>query len=105
MTASMMKGAAADNLIAGAFRTALEWVKAWTLGAVEHATHTEKLTLSMNALAKAHNITAEAAVHAVNRLMIADIDLSKAEDLAKLAKDAAAIENITPGEGLERLLL
>ena len=61
MTASMMKGAAAGNLIADAFRTALEWAKAWTLGAVEHAAHTEKLTLSMTALAKAHNITAEAA--------------------------------------------
>ena len=33
--------------------------------------------------------------------MVADMNLSKAEGLAKVAKDAAAIENITPGEALE----
>ena len=70
------------------------------------------------ALAKAHSVTEEAAkksveavkkvgfstedaIHccegAVDRLMIADMSLSKAEGLAKVAKDAAAIENITPG--------
>ena len=37
--------------------------------------------------------------------MIADMNLSKAEGLAKVAKDAAAIENITPGEALEKLLM
>ena len=73
-------------------------------------------------LAKAHGVSAEAsnkaveavkkagfgtedAIHAVDRLMIADINLSKAEGLAKVAKDAAAIENITPGEALEKLLM
>jgi len=35
--------------------------------------------------------------------MIADMSLSKAEGLAKVAKDAAAIENITTGEALEKL--
>jgi len=33
------------------------------------------------------------------------MNLSKAEGLAKVAKDAAAIENITPGEALEKLLM
>ena len=73
-------------------------------------------------LAKAHGVSAEAsnkaveavkkvgfgtedAIHAVDRLMIADINLSKAEGLAKVAKDAAAIENIMPGEALEKLLM
>ena len=37
--------------------------------------------------------------------MIADMSLSKAEGLAKVAKDAAAIENITPGEALEKMLM
>ena len=70
-------------------------------------------------LAKAHGVSAEAsntaveaakkigistedAIHAVDRLMIADINPSKAEGLAKVAKDAAAIENITLGEALEK---
>ena len=76
----------------------------------------------MASLAKAHGVSAEAsnkaveavkkvgfgtedAIHAVDRLMIADINLSKAEGLATVAKDAAAIENITPGEVLEKLLI
>ena len=76
----------------------------------------------MAALAKAHGVSAEAsnraveavkkvgfgtqdAIHAVDRLMVADMNLSKAEGLAKVAKDAAAIENITPGEALEKLLM
>ena len=45
------------------------------------------------------------AIHAVDRLMVADMNLSKAAWLAKIAKDAAAIENITPGEALEKLLM
>ena len=78
--------------------------------------------LSMQALAKAHGVSAaasnkaveavksvgfstEAAIHAVDRLMISDMKLSKAQGLAKVAKDAAAIENITPGEALEKLLM
>jgi hypothetical protein len=92
------------------------------VGAAEHAAHTDKMGLSMQALAKAHGYSAQAAngaveavrkvgfgtqdaVHAIDRLIIADLSLSKAEGLAKLAKDAAAIENITPGEALEKLLL
>ena len=122
MTASMVKGAAAGNLIAESIKKALDWAKEWTLGAAEHAAHTDKMSLSMASLAKAHGVSAEAsnkavaavkkvgfgtedAIHAVDRLMIADINLSKTEGLAKVAKDAAAIENITPGEALEKLLM
>src|SRR2546426_23875 len=78
--------------------------------------------MSMVALAKARGVTeedakksaeavkkvgflTEDAIHAVDRLMIADMSLSKAEGLAKVAKDAAAIENITSGEALEKMLM
>jgi len=47
----------------------------------------------------------EDAIHAVDRLIISDMNLSKAQGLAKVAKDAAAIENITAGEALEKLLM
>jgi hypothetical protein len=122
LTVSMVKGSAAGNLLADSIRKALDWVKEWTLGAAQHAAHTDKMSLSMAALAKAHGVSAEAsnraveavkkvgfgtqdAIHAVDRLMVADMNLSKAEGLAKVAKDAAAIENITPGEALEKLLM
>ena len=122
MTASMVKGAAAGNLIAESIKKALEWAKEWTIEAANHAARTDKMGMSMVALAKAHGVTEEAAkksveavkkvgfstedaIHAVDRLMIADMSLSKAEGLAKVAKDAAAIENITPGEALEKMLM
>ena len=122
LTISMVKGSAAGNLLADSIRKALDWAKEWTLGAAQHAAHTDKMSLSMAALAKAHGVSAEAsnraveavkkvgfgtqdAIHAVDRLMVADMNLSKAEGLAKVAKDAAAIENITPGEALEKLLM
>ena len=122
LTVSMVKGSAAGNLLADSIRKALDWAKEWTLGAAQHAAHTDKMSLSMAALAKAHGVSAEAsnraveavkkvgfgtqdAIHAVDRLMVADMNLSKAEGLAKVAKDAAAIENITPGEALEKMLM
>ena len=122
LTVSMVKGSAAGNLLADSIKKALDWAKEWTLGAAQHAAHTDKMSLSMAALARAHGVSAEAsnraveavkkvgfgtqdAIHAVDRLMVADMHLSKAEGLAKVAKDAAAIENITPGEALEKLLM
>ena len=47
----------------------------------------------------------EEATHTISRMIVADMDLSKATGLAKLAKDAAAIENISAGEAMEKLLL
>jgi hypothetical protein len=45
------------------------------------------------------------AIHAVDRLIVEDMNLSTAEGLAKVAKDAAAIESIMPGETLEKVLI
>jgi hypothetical protein len=77
MTASMVKGATAGNLIAESIKKALDWAKEWTIGAAQFAAHTDRMGLSMQALAKAHGVSAA----------------------------AAAIENITPGEALEKLLV
>jgi len=46
----------------------------------------------------------EDAIHTIDRLIIADLDLSKATGLAKVAKDAAAIEDIAAPEALEKIL-
>jgi len=122
MTAAMVKGATAGNLLADAIKSALAWAKSWTVGAVEYAAHSNKILASAKALGQAHGYSAaqvqhwveqvkqigyhtQEATHTVNRLMIANMDLSKATGLAKLAKDAAAIENIDAGEAMEKLLL
>src|SRR5450631_1354465 len=99
MTASMVKGATAGNLLADSIQKALDWAKEWTIGAVEYAAHTDRMGMSLQALAKAHGVSTDAAnravesvkrigfgtqdaVHAVDRLMIADMNLAKAEGLA-----------------------
>src|SRR6185295_19635477 len=84
---SMVKGAAAGNLIAESVKKALEWAKEWTIEAANHAAYTDKMGMSMVALAKSHGVAEEAAkksveavkkvgfstedaIHAVDRLMI-----------------------------------
>jgi hypothetical protein len=122
LAVSMVKGATAGNLLADAIKKGIEWAKDWTLGAVQMAAHEARLEASMKALAKAHGVSESAATaqaeavrkigfygeeasHTISRLIISDMDLAKGVGLAKMAKDAAAIENISPGEAMEKLLL
>lgn len=122
MTAAMVKGATAGNLLADAIKTALRWVKEFTIDAVKDAAHVERLEQATLALAKAHGISAaavrktsqtiqdlnledEVALRTINRLIVADIGLEKAEGLAKLAKNAAILdENLAAPEALEGIL-
>jgi hypothetical protein len=122
MTAAMVKGATAGNLLADAIKSALAWAKDFTVGSVMMAAGNAKAEASLKALANAHGVGAAAAVrqvsaieeigfeyteaaHAVQRLIVADLELSKAQGMAKLAKDAAAVQNITAGEALESIVM
>ena len=121
MTAAMVKGATAGNLLATAIKSALIWAKEFTVGSVMMAAQNAKAEASLKALAGAHGISAAAvgrhtaaieqigfeyteAAHAIQRLIVADMDLGKAEGLAKLAKDAAAVQNVAAGEALESII-
>lgn len=122
MTAAMVKGATAGNLLADAIQSALSWAKEFTVGSVMMAAENAKAEASLKALAAAHGVGAAAATkqvaaveeigfefteaaHAVQRLIIADMDLAKAEGLAKLAKNAAAVQNVSAGEAMEAIVL
>jgi len=122
MTVAMVKGATAGNLLADAIQSALAWAKEFTVGSVMMAAENAKAEASLKALANAHGVGAAAAArqvsaieeigfeyteaaHAVQRLIVADLELSKAQGLAKLAKDAAAVQNITAGEALESIVM
>jgi hypothetical protein len=122
MTAAMVKGATAGNLLADAIKSALAWAKEFTVGSVMMAAQNAKAEASLTALANAHGVGAAAAArqvaaieeigfeyteaaHAVQRLIVADLELSKAQGLAKLAKDAAAVQNIAAGEALESIVM
>jgi len=122
MTAAMVKGATAGNLFADAIKSAVTWAKEFTVGSVMMAAENAKAEASLKALATAHGVGAAAATrqvaaieeigfefteaaHAVQRLIIADMDLAKAEGLAKLAKNAAAVQNVSAGEAMEAIVL
>jgi Holliday junction resolvasome RuvABC DNA-binding subunit len=122
MTAAIVKGATAGNLLADAIERALGWVKEFTAGSVMMAAQNAKAEAGVRAMAQAHGVSAAAAARhveaieqigfeyneaaqAVKRFLIADLDLSKAEGLAKLAKDAAAIQNVAAGEALETIIM
>ncbi len=122
MTAAMVKGATAGKLLADAIKSALAWAKNFTVGSVVMAAENAKAEASLKALANAHGVGAAAAArqvsvieeigfeyteaaHAVQRLIVADLELSKAQGLAKLAKDAAAVQNIRAGEALESIVM
>jgi hypothetical protein len=122
MTSAMVKGATAGNLLADAIKSALSWAKDFTVGSVMMAAQNAKAEASLKALANAHGVGAAAAArqvaaiedigfeyteaaHAVERLIVADLELSKAQGLAKLAKDAAAVQNIAAGEALESIVM
>jgi hypothetical protein len=81
-----------------------------------------KAEAGVRAMAQAHGVSAEVAARhvvaneqigftyteaaqAIKRFLIADLDLSKAEGLARLAKDAAAIQNVSAGEALETIVM
>jgi hypothetical protein len=82
-------------------------------GAAQHAAHTDKMSLSMTSLATAHCVSAEAsnraveavkevgfgtedAIHAFDRLIVADMNLSKAEGLAKVPVRGGTSPRVEP---------
>lgn len=124
MTASMVKGATAGNLLADAIKKAIEFAKDWTIEAAKEAAHAERAVAITRTLAKSHGDGAAAAQKAieairnvgfaaanattsVQKLIIADIGLDKATSLAKIAKDAAAVntEGLDATQAFEKLML
>jgi len=124
MTASMVKGATAGNLLADAIKKAIDFAKEWTVEAAKEAAHQERAVSITRTLAKAHGDGAAAAGKAieairavgfaasdattsVQKLIIADIGLDKAQGLAKIAKDAAAVstEGVSAAEAFEKIML
>jgi hypothetical protein len=121
MTASMVKGATAGNLLADAIKKAIDFAKEWTVEAAKLAAHEERLTHAGEGLAKAHGIAASAfhraveevkalgihgedALTMVNKLIVADVGVEKAKGLAQLAKDLSAIGNTSVPEAMDSIV-
>jgi len=124
MTASMVKGATAGNLLADAIKKVIDFGKEWTIGAARQAAQEDRLVSITRTLAKVHGdgaaaatraieairqvgYTSEDATTSVQKLIIADIGLEKAQGLARVAKDAAAVstEGIGAAEAFEKIML
>ena len=69
-----------------------------------HKVSSEMLRTRRSLAVKAVGFETQEAIHTVDRLIVPNLSLSKAEGLAKVAKDAAAIENIAAPEALEKIL-
>src|SRR6202142_627531 len=54
MTASMVKGATAGNLLADAIKNAIEFAKEWTIEAAKEAAHADRAVAITRTLATAH---------------------------------------------------
>lgn len=111
MTTSIITGATAVNVLAGAIEKALSAANDFSIDSVMLAAENARARHSLNALATAYGVGAAAAAeqvapnevigfeyteaaHTVSPLVIFDLELSKAQGLAKLAKDAATVQNI-----------
>jgi hypothetical protein len=124
MTASMVKGATAGNLLADAIKKAIDFGKEWTIGAARQAAQEDRLVSITRTLARVHGdgaaaaakaieairqvgYTSEDATKSVQKLIIADIGLEKAQGLARVAKDAAAVstEGVGAAEAFEKIML
>ena len=121
MTASIVKGATAGNLLADSIKSVVSWLKEWSIGAVEAEAHVERLQVGMLALSKANGVAAESAMNAVasfqkagfatadataavNRLIVAGINVDNAKKLATMANDIAAISGTTRPEAAGALM-
>ncbi len=121
LTASVAKGAAAGTLLAHAFEKVVGWVKEYTLEAAKLAARNETLAVVNQQLARANSynsdaierlvdrikalgITTQASRDTVNKMIAAQLDLSKATELARLAQDAAVVAGQNSSEALQGII-
>jgi hypothetical protein len=121
LTASVARGAAAGTVLAHAFEKVVGWVKEYTLEAARLAARNETLAVVNQQLARANSyngdaierlvdrikalgITTQASRDTVNKMIAAQLDLSKATDLARLAQDAAVVAGQNSSQALEGII-
>jgi hypothetical protein len=116
-----VKGATAGNLLADSIKSAVTWIKEWSIGAAQAAAHVERLQAGMMALSRANGVSSESsrkaveaikavgfagadAVSVVNRLIVSGIGTASAQTIATMAKDIAAVGGTTRAEAADALV-
>lgn len=122
MTASMAKGATAGNLFADSIQKVLGWARELTVEVAKYAARTEVLGVVTQQLAKVNGlsaagvgllvdrvkalgITTQEAHGVIQKMIFAELDLSKATQLARAAQDAAVIAGVDSSEALDKIIL
>ncbi len=118
---SMQSAVLNANLLGFGIQTVVNQIKALTLETVQYAARTETQVVVTDRLSKVNglnsvavrqqvqnikdlNITTQAAHETVQRMIFAQLDLSKATDLARLAQNAAVIANVDSSTALEGII-
>lgn len=121
LTMSIAKGAAAANALSGAFEQVVGWMQEQIVEVARLAARIETLAVVNAQLARANGysegsierlvervktlgITTQAARHIVNQMIAAQLDLSKATDLARLAQDAAVVAGQDSSQALQGIM-
>jgi len=121
LTLSVVKGATAANLLTGAFERVVGWVREYTVESAKLAARNETLAVVNAQLARANDyngdaierlvgrvknlgITTQAARDTVNKMIAAQLDLSRTTDLARLAQDAAVVAGQNSSEALQGII-
>lgn len=121
LTVSIAKGAAAANVLSGAFERVVGWMKAQITEAAQLAARNETLAVVNAQLARANGytegsierlvgrvkelgITTQASRDIVNKMIASQLDLSKATELARLAQDAAVVAGQDSSQALQGII-
>lgn len=121
MAKSMAQGVVVGALVTDTLRGMIDLMKEWSTGAAQLAARNEMLAVVNTNLAKSNgysaesierlvdrikgmNITTQAARNVVNRMMVAQLDLSKAVDLTRMAQDAARVAGQNSSQALEGII-
>jgi len=121
LTGKIAAGAAVGEVLAGTFEKLVEVAKEFAVEATKLAAHNEFVAATTEQLARIHGLSAAAvkghaqaikllgfhdseALTVVNRMIVAELDLTKATQLAEVAKNAAALRGISREEALDRIL-
>lgn len=122
LTSTFLKGVVGGNLLTNAIQTALAALKDFGVQAAIQGAQIERMEVATLELAKANGIAAEEiqkrseavqqlgieddkALEVINKMIVANVDLEKAQPLAQMAKDLAALKaNMDVGEAFEEIV-
>jgi hypothetical protein len=121
MSESLTAGVLKANLLTRALELSLSAAKAWSVDAAKYASRTETLAIVTERLALSNGlsvaavnrnveavrklgITTQESHNTINQMIVAQLDVAKASQLARLAQDAAVVAGVNSSEALGTII-